>query len=245
MDIFQRTTYSSIFIVKVKRKRDKKESPQQKNLPKAQVSKRNKVSRFKDRKSLPGGSETKANAVVVIRIAVDAQALGAKVADADAETDRSKIGTANVHLLQQALPSNQEIERDHEDDFTGARRSFVAGQQRLLPLPRLAGGAWHFVLADEVPPQIDLFFLCEGLAIVPVLIVEKVLDLAAHVQDGQRVPHEEDVGFLAGFQLGFGERDFTNLDELFVRERNTEVLYRVFRAHIACAHDFLGALLAG
>ena len=218
-----------------------------KNFAEAQAFKRGKPSR--DQESLLPGSRQPDDVMAVDVVPVaDEQTLGNEEADVDAVTDRDASARAHILLLEQTLPSVEEVSNDRIDHDICFRDLIDLGiEEILLLLPRLRLGIGNRRFADEVPFE-RTGRITHLVVVIPVLLVEHAMlgrklharGLRPHADDRGRDIGDEDVAILALGEHFLGERNLGHVGELPFREGDAKVLLGFLDAEEVLAHDFAG-----
>ena len=188
----------------------------------------------------------------VVPAAADAEPAGIEKADVDTAAARAETGCADPDFLKQPLAGGEEVSDDSVDHHLGRVGFLLFRQESLLIAPVLAEGIRDRSLADQVPFDLSVL-VREGLAIVPILLVEQARDVRhlglsglgpdrdeRDLEDG-----DEDMRVLAGRENFLGERNLGQVCHLAFRGVNPEVLHRLFKAEEVPAHDGPSFLMAG
>ena len=184
---------------------------------------------------------------MVVPTVVDVEPVGIEVADVDTVTVRVEIDATNVDLLEQTLPSSEEVADHGVNHDPSSRRFLIFREECLLIFPCFRGRVGYRFLTDQLPPDFSLVF-GEGLFVIPILRVKQrpvglLLGDTADVEDRQREKCDKNVCVLAGLQHFLAERNFGESGELLLRDINPEVFDRLFDAEEVRAHDLAGELL--
>ena len=112
--------------------------PPQKNFTKAQVFKRDKLSRVQG-SLLPGTRQADEDIAAVVAPAADVETPGIEEADVDTVTVRVETGRPNVNAFEESDTTNLEIGHDEPAHLGGVRHGLELGQKLVLLVPGFAG----------------------------------------------------------------------------------------------------------